>query len=64
MPPYVASRHTKKATTPKLKRQFSHVAESVMKRTGDEGAAMRAANAVVGRAVRKGKRASRKSYRK
>lgn len=64
MPPYVASRHTKKATTPKLKRQFSHVAESVMKRTGDEGAAMRAANAVVGRTTRKGKRASRKSSRK
>jgi hypothetical protein len=64
MPPYVASRHTKKATTPKLKRQFSHVAKSVMKRTGDEGAAIRAANAVVGRSARKGKRAFRKSSRK
>jgi len=31
----------------KRKRQWSHVANSVLKRTGDEGAAVRAANGVV-----------------
>jgi len=44
-----ARRHTRKARTPKSKRQWSHVANSMLKRTGDEGAAIRAANAVVAR---------------
>jgi hypothetical protein len=47
--PSDATRHTKKATTPKKKRQFADVANSVLARTGDEGRAVREANAVVGR---------------
>jgi len=54
-----SSRHTKKAKSPKRKRQWSHVANSVLKRTGDEGAAVRAANGVVKKAgMRKHKRHS------
>jgi len=48
-----AKRHTKKATTPKAQRQWADVADSVLKRTGDEGRAVRAANAVVSK--RKGR---------
>ena len=44
-----ASRKTKKAKSPKAKRQWSHVANSVLKRTGNEGLAIREANAVVKR---------------
>lgn len=43
------SRHTKKANTPKKKRQWSAVANNVLKDTGDEGRAVRAANAAVAR---------------
>jgi uncharacterized protein YdaT len=46
------ARHTKKASTPKKKRQWAHVANSVLKNTGDEGRAVREANAV----VKKGKK--------
>lgn len=49
-----AQRHTKKAKSPKAKRQWAHVAESVRKKTGDEGRAVRAANAAVKK--RKGKK--------
>ena len=42
-----AQRHTRKANTPKKKRQFKHVANSILKRTGDEGRAIRGANAAV-----------------
>lgn len=45
--PEDAKRHTKKATTPKKKRQWSHVADSMLTRGASEGAAIRAANAVV-----------------
>jgi hypothetical protein len=41
------SRHTKKAKSPVAKRQWAHVANSMLERTGDEGAAVRAANAAV-----------------
>ncbi len=47
--PSDAPRHTKKATTAKKKRQFSDVANSVLAKTGDEGRAIREANAAVGR---------------
>ncbi len=47
--PSSAKRFTKKATTAKKRRQFSHVANSILKRTGDEGRAIRGANAAVGR---------------
>jgi hypothetical protein len=42
-----ASRHTHKANTPKKKRQWADVANSVLSSTGDEGRAVREANAVV-----------------
>ena len=51
--PKSAQRHDKQANTPKRKRQWSEIANSVLSRTGDEARAIRAANSVVGR---KGKR--------
>jgi hypothetical protein len=42
-----ASRFTKKARSSKAKRQFSHVANTVLAKTGDEGRAIRAANSAV-----------------
>jgi hypothetical protein len=42
-----AKRHTKKARTPKKKRQWSAVANKVLQESGDEGKAIRIANAVV-----------------
>lgn len=42
-----AFRHTHKANTPKKKRQWRHVANSVLKNGGDEASAIRQANAVV-----------------
>ena len=44
-----ASRKTKKAKSPKAKRQWAHVADKVLAKTGDEGRAIREANAVVKR---------------
>lgn len=44
-----ASAKTKKARAPKAKRQWAHVADSVLAKTGDEGRAVREANAVVKR---------------
>lgn len=51
-----AYRHTKKASTPDLQRQWMHVANSELERTGDEAAAIRAANSVVARGSSGGKR--------
>jgi len=45
--PSDATRFTKKAKSPKRKRQWRDVADSMLERTGDEGAAIRAANSVV-----------------
>lgn len=45
--PKSAKKHTKKAATPKKKRQWSKVANKVLKETGDEGKAVRIANAAV-----------------
>jgi hypothetical protein len=53
--PKDAKRHTKKAKSAKRKRQWAHVADSVLERTGDEGAAVRAANSVVKKTVQKRK---------
>jgi len=47
-----ASRFTKKATTPKLKRQWDHVYSSAKRNGASPGSAIRQANA----AVKKGKR--------
>ena len=43
-----AARHDKGAKTAKQKRQWAHVANSTLAKTGDEGRAVRAANSVVG----------------
>lgn len=45
--PKDAKRHTKKAKSPKAKRQWSHVADSVLERGGSEGSAIRQANGVI-----------------
>ena len=42
-----ATRHDKKANSPKLKRQWAYVANSELARTGDDATAIKAANAVV-----------------
>ena len=47
-----ASKFTKKATTPKLKRQWNHVYESAKSSGAGSGSAIRQANS----AVKKGKR--------
>jgi hypothetical protein len=44
-----AERHTRKATTSELKELWAKVANENLERTGDEGRAIREANAVVGR---------------
>jgi hypothetical protein len=41
------SRHTKKASTPAAKKQWSTVANKVLSDSGDEGKAVRIANAAV-----------------
>ena len=41
------SRHTKKASTPATKKQWSSVANKVLADSGDEGKAVRIANAAV-----------------
>lgn len=51
-----ASRHTKKANTPKRKRQWAHVADSALKRGESEGSAIRMASGV----IRKGKRGKKR----
>jgi hypothetical protein len=58
--PSDATRHTKKARTAKQKRQFAHVANSMLERGESEGASIRAANAAVKRSGRKGRRSSRR----
>lgn len=58
-----AGRHTKKAKSAKRKRQWRHVANSMLERTGDEGAAVRAANSVVKKAKTRKKKASRSPRR-
>jgi len=60
--PEDAKRHTKKARSPKAKRQFAHVANSILQRTGDEGRAIRGANAAVAKRGKK-KRHGRSSSR-
>jgi len=50
--PSDATKHTKKANTPKKKRQFSEVANQVLASTGDEGRAIREANAAVAGTVK------------
>jgi hypothetical protein len=47
--PNDAERHTHKATTTELKELWAKVANEALQRTGDEGRAIREANAVVAR---------------
>jgi hypothetical protein len=47
--PNDAERHTQKAATPALKELWTKVANESLERTGDEGRAIREANAVVAR---------------
>lgn len=55
--PTDATRHTKKATSPRLKRTWATVANKVLKETGDEAKAVREANGVVAkRTAAEGKR--------
>lgn len=51
--PKDATSHTKKARSPKAKRQWRDVADSVLAKTGNEGRAIREANAVVARRKKK-----------
>lgn len=41
------ARHTRKANTPATRKQWSDVANKVLKESGDEGKAVRIANAAV-----------------
>lgn len=61
--PSDATRHTKKARTAKSKRAFAHASNSVLKRTGNEGRAVRAGNAAAAASARKSRRSKRKSSR-
>jgi len=49
--PKDATRHTKKAKSGIAKRQWADVADAVLNKTGNEGRAIREANAVVKRRV-------------
>ena len=50
-----AARHTKKARSPKRKRQWAHIADSALKRGESEGAAIRMANGVIRKGGKRGK---------
>jgi len=55
--PSESARFTHKTKSPKSKRQWAKVADSTLARTGDEGAAIRAANSVAKKSAAKhGKR--------
>ena len=51
--PSDSSRFTRKAKSPKSKRQWRDVANSTLSRTGDDGAAIRAANSVAKKSAAK-----------
>ena len=46
--PSQATKHDKQAKTPKLKRKWAHIANSVLESTGSEARAIRAASSKVG----------------
>lgn len=48
-----AKRHTRKARSEKQKRMWKEIANSVLDRGGDDGSAIRQANAVVARRSKK-----------
>ena len=45
--PKDAPRHNRKANTPALRRQWAHVANAELARTGDDAVAVRAANSAL-----------------
>jgi hypothetical protein len=51
-----ARRFTKRARTPKRRRQWQHVANSVLRRTGNKARAVRSANAAVKKSAAKKRR--------
>ena len=53
-----AEKFTKKAKTPKLRRQWDHIEKSMLERGASRGAAVRAANGVIKRQARRSKRKS------
>jgi hypothetical protein len=53
--PNDAERHTHKATTPALQELWAKVANEALERLGDEGQAIREANAVVARQTEAGR---------
>jgi hypothetical protein len=52
--PDEAESHTHKATTPELKELWAKVANERLESTGDEGRAIREANAVIARQAERG----------
>lgn len=50
-----AARHTHKATTQSLQELWAKIANEALQRTGDEGRAIREANAVIARQVKAGR---------
>ena len=52
--PDEAQRHTHRATSPALKELWAKVANEALDRTGDEGRAIREANAVIARQAEAG----------
>ena len=50
-----AARHTHRAKSSKQRRQWRHVANSILERTGDEARAVRGANSVIKRGGKKRK---------
>lgn len=53
--------HTKKAGSPAAKRQWASTANAVLKQSGDEGKAVRIANAAVAKRKGKSKAKSKKT---
>lgn len=53
--PKDAHAHTKKASTPTTQRQWAHVANAVLKKTGSEAKAVKQANAAVAHSKGSGK---------
>jgi uncharacterized protein YdaT len=57
-------RHNKSVKSPKRKHQWADVADSMLERTGDEGAAIRAANAVVKKSKSKSRHSAKRSRKR
>lgn len=53
--PKDATKHTKKAKSPAARKQWAAAADAVLAKTGDEGRAVRVANAAVGKRRGKGR---------